>query len=164
MSVRHLHCQFPADLSLLKQGLVIAEEFGLGAMEELARMGRYLEQNTLEPHSLRRTAGGVAFTLRNPPLRMGAFSAVSVLWDGVRVPAESGVVHVDHDPVGVPFSRIDRAHPITLPVGRRTDYEFAPGSTAAGKHGVRLELQSVAIPPVVWFEFEETLGEPAAQP
>jgi hypothetical protein len=50
---------------------------------------------------------------------------------------------------------VTKETPFVLPVGQRTEVRATVGDVAAGRHEVRLELQSVAIPPVVWFEFAD---------
>ncbi len=134
-------------------------EFGARSLEELAAVGEFLEHCVYEPGSLHRIPEGVSFTLRNPPLRMGAFSGIRLLWDGAAVPSREAELRMEGEEVGRRLDRIDADRPATFTFGRRTEFRIRLDRPAAGDHHVRLELQSVAIPPLVWFEFTEPLGE-----
>src|ERR1700686_1814169 len=70
-AVRPLH--FRLDVSLLRDGLSIGWQFGARSLEQLVRVAQFLEHCVYEPGTMSRTPDGVAFTLHNPPLRMGAF-------------------------------------------------------------------------------------------
>jgi hypothetical protein len=52
---------------------------------------------------------------------------------------------------------------VTLPIGRRTLFTLGGVDRTARKRHVRLELISVAIPPLVWYEFVDEL-RPEATP
>lgn len=147
------------ELSLLRQGLSVGWEFGAQSLEELASVGEFLEHCVYEPRSLHRVPGGVAFTLRNPPLRMGAFSSIRVRWDHEPVPPGSVTLLREGEAIGRPLDAIDVHHPVAFSFGRRTSFRLGIGSPSPGDHHVRLELQSVAVPPLVWFEFTEPVGE-----
>ena len=151
-----------ADLSLLRQGASLAREFGFRSLEGLTRIAELIEHSVYEPRSLTRTDEGVAFTLLNPPLRMGAFEEVRVLWDGRALPPESVTLAVPGTAARRSAADISRAEPVTIPVGQRTTVHLTLESPAPGSHHVRLELRSVAIPPRVWFEFSDTLPEEPA--
>lgn len=146
-----------ADLSLLRQGVSLAWEFGVRSLEGLTRIAELIEHSVYEPRSLVRTPDGVAFTLLNPPLRMGAFSGLTVRWDGGTVPPAAVALALPGVRDPLPATRVGPTQPFTFPVGQRTTILLALGSPAAGRHRVRLELESVAIPPRVWFEFEDEL-------
>ncbi len=150
------------DLSLLRQGASLAREFGFRSLEGLTRIAELIERSVYEPRSLTRTAEGVVFTLLNPPLRMGAFERLSVLWDGRPVPPGSVTLALPGAGGRRSCAEISRAAPVTIPVGQRTTVHLALEPPAAGPHHVRLELRSVAIPPLVWFEFSDSLSEEAA--
>lgn len=145
-----------ADLSLVGQGVALGWDYGVHSLVGLARVAELLLHSVYEPGSLREEGGRVTFTLRNPPLRMGAFSGVRILWDGSLVDPSATQIAPD----GVPprtLSELGRESPVTIPVGRRTRF-FLPAVKADGhRHRVRLELQSVAIPPRVWYEFSDEL-------
>jgi hypothetical protein len=144
------------DLSLLRQGIGLGLDYGLHSLEELARLGAFLEHTVYESGSLRVEEGRAVFTLLNPPLRMGAFSGVRVLWDGSAIPPAEVVVAREGYPKVEP-SEIDRDHPFTIPVGSRTHFRLHAATPDPAHHRIRLELQSVAIPPKVWFEFTDIL-------
>jgi hypothetical protein len=145
------------ELELVKQGIGITTGLGIGGMEGLGRMALLVGLNVYEFGSLKPTGEGVTFTLRNPPLRMGAFSAIRAFWDKVQVPPTMLQVSVRGSPTATRADRIDRDHPFTIPVGKRTDFRLDIGAAVPGPHHVRLELQSVAIPPLVFFEFTDPL-------
>ena len=148
---------FRGDLSLLRQGVGVAVAFGFRSLEGLVSVAELLEKAVYEPRSLRRTSTGIAFTILNPPLRMGAFRSARLLWDGADLPPRTALLRTGASPDPVFFDSIDTAHPIEIPVGARTVVELRVPSVAAGRHRVRLELRSVAIPPLVWFEFSDEL-------
>lgn len=145
------------DFSLIWEGLEIGEEFGLPSLEELARVGRFLEHAFYEPGSLALGPDGVTFRLRNPPLRMGAFSRVRVRFDGTEVDGERAWVQPDGAPSPLRLNQIDREHPIALPIGRPTRFLLEIPTPVDGPHTVRLELHSVAIPPLVWAEITDVV-------
>ncbi len=149
----------PLDLSLLRQAVTIDHEFGAASLLELARVARFLEHAFYERRSLVRTPYGIAFTLTNPPLRLGAFKALRLFVDGTLVPAErSRVRAAGAEPVR--FSDIDSAHPFRLTLGQsmRLEAELLP--VGPGTHVLRLELQSAAIPPLVWIEIHDSVRGP----
>ena len=142
------------DLSLVAQGIEVAAGFGVRSLEGLVSVAELLEHSVYEPASLHTVPGGVSFVLRNPPLRMGAFSALRLLWNGSPVPPGACTVLAPPEARPRRFSEIDRSAPITLPIGRRSRF-FAGVVPGEGSQRVRLELQSVAIPPKVWLEFSD---------
>jgi hypothetical protein len=148
---------FRTDLGLVDQGIELGLDFGIHSVVELARLGELLLHSVYERGSLRLDGGQAVFTLRNPPLRMGAFSRVRLFWDGAEVPAAAVSIA---PALGTPraLAEVDREHPVTIPVGERTRFRLGPVPSDAHRHVVRLELQSVAIPPTVWFEFSDVLG------
>jgi hypothetical protein len=148
--------RFRGDLSLLAQGFEVAVTLGVRSLEGLVRVAELLEHSVYEPHSLTKTPNGLSFVLRNPPLRMGAFSAVRLFCNGTAIPAGNvSLAPGRGNPVGL--DRVDREHPVTLPVGERTVFTVRGGFPEKGRIAIRLELQSVAIPPLVWFEFSDEL-------
>lgn len=140
------------DLSLLRQAISIAREGGLSSLEELARLGAFLEKAFYVADSLRSHPDHIEFEIENPPLRMGAFRAARLLWDGESVPPERCVIAPGRDGPR-PFSEVSELQPLTIPSGRRTTIMAAIACPSESRHTVRLELQSIAIPPVVWLEF-----------
>jgi hypothetical protein len=151
-------CRLYGDLSLLRQGVEVAVGFGIRSLEGLAEVANLLEQSVYEPGSLARTPDGFAFTLLNPPLRMGAFSSVRILWNGHDVDPGIAAIRLPGLP-DRPLSGISVVAPVTIPVGSRTGFSVASREVARGRHHLRLELQSVAVPPRVWFEFSDEMTE-----
>jgi hypothetical protein len=151
------HYRVVVDLGLLRDGLRIGHEYGFRSLEELARTGVFLQSVVYEAHSLHAIPGGVAFALHNPPLRMGAFSRLSLRWDEREVPLDACTVRPQAAPNAVRFSEIGPQSPVVFPVGERIAFTAGVGSPTHGAHTVRLELRSLAIPPVVWFRLTDHL-------
>ncbi|MCI4337177.1 MAG: hypothetical protein L3K17_08335, partial [Thermoplasmata archaeon] len=134
---------------------------GLKPFEQMTRVVDLLEHSVYEHGSLRLEGDRISFTLRNPPLRTGAFESIRLLWDGTVVaPATASLAAGSQSPQYL--GSISRNAPISLPVGRRSVFSFPRIGEINGEHAVRLELQSVAIPPRVWFEFSDHVQLPAA--
>jgi hypothetical protein len=146
------------DLSLVRQGVQVAVGFGLHSIEGLIDVAELLEHSVYEPQTLRRTPTGFVFTLMNPPLRMGAFSSVRLFWNGQLVDPGQASIALPHSPVRA-LGSIGPREPVTLPVGRRFHFIVQADPVPRGRQRLRLELQSVAIPPLVWFEFDDELRE-----
>ncbi|MCI4319638.1 MAG: hypothetical protein L3J87_01190 [Thermoplasmata archaeon] len=161
MGMSHLRI----DLSLVRQGLSVGWEFGLRSLEDLGSFGEMLQHSVYEAGSFRRVPGGVGFVFRNPPLRMGAFSAVRLFLDGQRHPDACAWVHPAGVARAIGFPEVGVETPLVIPVGQRTHF-FLSGTEALrdGAHEIRLELQSVAIPPVVWFSFDDELAPSSERP
>lgn len=151
------------DLRLLRGGVRVALDFGVHTVEALALTAELLSHDVYEAHSFRRTPTGLRFVLRNPPLRMGAFSRLEILLDGAPVPPERALVRPGSAGDGVRLSEVDAERPIVLPIGVRTEFLWETPPPSAGSHRVRLNLQSAAIPPRVWLEFVDE-AHPAAEP
>jgi hypothetical protein len=140
------------DLGLLRAGLAIGRGFGLHSLEEMARIALYLESAIYDRGSLREIPGGVTFALHSPPLRMGAFQRAQLHWDARPLAPGRCAAHPAGAPGPLPFDTITRSRPLVLPVGRRVEFSAEMEPPGPGPHTVRLELESVAIPPVVWFQ------------
>jgi hypothetical protein len=146
------------DLSLLAQAVELERESGFASLEELARLGAFLEHAFYVPKSLRASGQGVEFEIHNPPLRMGAFRAAQVHWDGRAVPADRAVLAVEGaEPLR--FADIRPERPLSIPSGRVSTVRLGIDQRPSYLHHhlVRLELRSVAIPPLVWLEFSDRL-------
>ncbi len=150
--------RFRGDVELLREGIALIEEFGLSAAERLASVAEFLEHSVYEAHSLREVPGGVTFALLNPPLRVGGFSAVRVRWDGVAVPPDRAFVRREGEAVERRSDEVSATHLLDLAPGRRIDFRLEGTPVAPGHHRVRVELQNVAIPPLVWFEFADAVA------
>lgn len=151
-------------LSLVRQGLSVGREFGVHSLEALLWVAETVEESVYVPRSLVRNDRGLAFTLANPPLRAGAFSSLRLWVD--RVEVSSGAVRVGK---GSPrvwriASEINESAPLELRPGEPTEVSLDRVSTGAEREvTVRLELQNIAIAPLVWFEFTEA-PRPGAPP
>ena len=150
------------DLGVIRQGLHLLFEFGVRPLEEMTRVAELIEHSVYEKGSLGRRGESISFVLLNPPLRMGAFSEISLTFDSTPVPKD--LVTVEPGPRAAPRTLADlsRDRPLTLPVGVRTRFRFTAPVTGPGPHRVRLDLHSVAIPPRVWFEFHDHLADDLA--
>lgn len=144
-------------LGLARQGIGIGLEFGPHALEAMVWVGLAVERAVYQPDSFVRTSRGLQFTLANPPLRAGAFSGLRVGLDG-RTPAAEGVRWRDvsaarwRDATG-----ITPGEPLHFRPGEPLVFDVtSPPVEAPRPVAVRLEFQSVAIPPLVWFEFTDT--------
>jgi hypothetical protein len=146
-----------ADLSLIREGADVAIGFGVRSLEGLGDVAELLHHAVYEKGSLRVSEDGISFTIRNPPLRMGAFRSFQVAVDGMWVPPPNGWVHPGGAPAALTFAQIDRDHPVTLPIGVRTRFLLRSVDRTPRRIRVRLELRSVAIPPLVWYEFVDEL-------
>ncbi len=146
-------------LSLVRQGVELELEFGTHSLEALVWIAETVEQSVYEPGSLLRTPRGIVFALANPPLRCGAFRGVRVAVD--RVPVEPDRLRVRTE--GTPWrpaSSISRGAPLALAPGIRTEFEVTADLPSTDRPlEVRLELDNVAIPPLVWFEFQAVARE-----
>lgn len=149
-------------LGLLRQGLALEFEFGTSSLESLLRIAETVEESVYEAGSLRRsTGGGLRFVLANPPLRIGAFRRLAVAVNGAPVPSAEVRFRSPGAPTWTEASSVSEQNPLVLVPGRRVEFEAGATGPPAGQEAtVRLELESVAIPPLVWFEFRERVGLP----
>lgn len=148
--------RFGAILSLARQGLTVGLEFGPHSLEALLGIAEVVEESVYEPRSLVRTDSGIAFALANPPLRTGGFSQLRIRVNGTDVPPEAIHLRTRSAPEWRAAASVTAAAPLELEAGTRTEFR-ADGTWAAPSDEltVRLELRSVAIPPLVWFEFTD---------
>lgn len=153
MTLRHLR----GDVRLLREAISLVHEFGLHSADRLAHVAEFLERSVYLTDSLRVVPGGVGFTLLNPPLRVGAFSSVRVAWDGLPIPPDHAFVLGEGHAIERSLLDITLSRPIELHPGERIDFRLAGPREISGTHRVRLELQSVAVPPLVWFEFSDAV-------
>ncbi len=148
------------DLSLLGTGLSLGWSFGLGSLEELARTALELENGIYRTGSLRRVGPRVGFRLENPPIRIGAFRAVEVAWDGTKLPATAAWVATDHRPELRVLASISESDPVRLETGEGSRFELAPpGGPVPGPHRVRVDWHCRAVPPMTWLEFVDRIEE-----
>ncbi len=148
--------RFVAVLSLARQGLSVGVEFGAHSLEALVGIAETVEESVYERGSLAGTDGGIAFALTNPPLRTGAFGEVRLRLDGTPVASDALRVRTAAAPVWRTASSVSARAPLELAAGVRTEFAVDDGrGRCDGELTVRLELKSVAIPPLVWFEFRD---------
>ena len=148
--------RFAAVLSLARQGLSVGVEFGPHSLEALVGIAETVEESVYAPGSLAGTDAGISFALANPPLRTGAFGEVRLRVDGASIPSDAFRVRTAAAPDWRTASTVSARAPLELAAGVRT--EFAVDGDWGRREGeltVRLELKSVAIPPLVWFEFRD---------
>jgi len=155
MGVRSL----AVDFALLWEGVEIGEEFGFLSLEALARVGRFLEHAFYEPASLTYSPEGLSFALRNPPLRMGAFSQIRIFLDRIEVDLARASIRSEGSAEPTRLDQVDRDHPVVIPVGVISRFTLQGPALGPGPHTIRLELQSVAIPPLVWMEITDVVRE-----
>ncbi len=139
---------------LLRQGLALEGEFGLLPLEAMVAVARTVEESVFDPASFVRGPVGLRFVLRNPPLRCGAFSAIRVGVDGA-VPTAKGLrVATGTTSAWTEAVDLSATHPLHLRPGVPIRFDVESGG-APGRRArtVRIELDSVAIPPLVWLEF-----------
>ncbi len=140
----------------MRQGLAIEGQFGLRPLEALVWVALTVEEGVYQPHAFLRTDEGLQFTLANPPLRTGAFESVRVLVDGSAVPAEQVELRCGPSAPSRSAASLSRTEPLLLGPGRPVDFRLTlPGLELGRRVTVRLEFQSVAIPPLVWLEFTD---------
>jgi hypothetical protein len=141
---------------LVRQGLAIEGQFGVHPLEALIWVARTVEESIYQPRSFVRTPTGIAFTLANPPLRSGAFSSLRIGVNGQPPSAEHIRVRSGATGPWRVASTFSRADPLELRPGEPTEYEVDVALVGVPhRFTVRLEFQSVAIPPLVWIEFTD---------
>lgn len=161
MSSRHAGALF----ALLRQGLTLGVDYGTHSLEALLAVAETVEENVYAIDSFRRTGEGIEFALDNPPLRVGAFGAIRLAVDGTFVPPERVRWRAGEGREWRTADSVGPATPLWWAPGDRTEFAVLGTFGVDGRPStVRLELRSTAIPPLVWFEFTETLEEKAPPP
>jgi hypothetical protein len=144
-------------LSSVRQGLSLEVDFGSHSIEALLAVAETLESSIYEPGSFEIAGTRLSFGLLNPPLRVGAFSAAVLRYDGHEVPPGRAWWRPTGTTEWRSTAEISPGAPLLLRPGDRTqfavDLERRPDP---GPVTLRLELTSVAIPPTVWMEIAET--------
>jgi hypothetical protein len=149
------------ELSLLRQGISIGTEYGAHSIIMLARIAEMVEESVYEPGSLCAIASGIRFVLRNPPLRIGAFSSIRVRANQTEVSPDRVRFRTGTRGSFRSLESIDRDNPFTMVPGQRTEVEVDwTGPLPKGAQTILLSLRNVAIPPLVWFEFVDAIHEP----
>jgi hypothetical protein len=148
------------DLSLLRQGISIGAEFGPHALVMLARIAEIVEDSVYDPRSLRATPRGIRFLLQNPPLRIGAFASIQARVNDVDVPPALARFRTSAEGDFRSFQDVSRNRPLTMSPGQRTEVELdLTEPVRKGPVTIHLSVRSVAIPPLVWFEFTDQIRE-----
>ncbi|MFZ1024452.1 MAG: hypothetical protein WAN87_10000 [Thermoplasmata archaeon] len=161
MSPAHLS----RDLSLLRQGISIGAEFGPHALVMLARIAEIVEDSVYAPQSLWATPQGIRFVLQNPPLRVGAFGSIQARVNGVEAPPERARFRTAGQEGFRSFRDVSRDLPLTMIPGQRTEVELdLAAPLPKGPVTIHLSVRSIAIPPLVWFEFTDTIHAPEESP
>ncbi len=146
-------------VSLLRQGVEIELRFGTHSLAAMAELAETVEASVYVPRSLVARPGGLAFSLANPPLRVGAFREVRVRVDGVPVPSPAVRIRWPGARDGTRASEVTAGAPLRLRAGDPTDWEVDGVERRVGDPVVvRVELVSLAIPPLVWLELHERVG------
>jgi len=146
-------------LSVVRQGLELGLEYGPRSVESILWVAETIEESVYLAGSLVRSGGTVRFELGNPPLRTGAFSAARLVWE--RQPVPPARLRLRPDPRGPwrPADGITPDAPISLRAGVPIRVEAeVPGDDVGSTVTVRLELESRAIPPLVWLQFRDVVG------
>jgi len=126
------------------------------SLEALLWVAETIEESVYVPRSLVRSDRGLSFTLANPPLRAGAFSSLRLWVDRVEVLSGDVRVRTGSPRAWRTAAEINEASPLELRPGEPTDVSLDRVSTGTEREvTVRLELQNIAIAPLVWFEFTE---------
>jgi hypothetical protein len=129
----------------------------------MVRVAELIESSVYDRGSLTTDGRQVRFRLLNPPLRMGAFSRITLVWDGGAIPPSDATITSVSGQSPTRLDKISAERTVTIPIGRRTEIAFATDRRESGAHRVRLELESVAIPPMVWLEFTDRLAMSMSQ-
>jgi len=151
-------------LSLLRQGLALEADFGTRSLEALLWIAEAVEEGVYVPGSLSPSGGALLFELANPPLRAGAFRALRATVDGQRIAPDRLRFRSGPASPWRTAERIPAEGPLELLPGRPTEFAVDAATVAVGRRAtIRLELESVAIPPLVWLEFSDYV-RPRASP
>ncbi len=155
--------RFGAILRLVGEAARVEVEFGTQSLETLARIADAVASSVYVPDSLTRTPTGLALRLANPPLRVGAFAALRLFVDGHPVPAEDVRFRTATSSTWRTAASVRTESPLDLQAGDAIDLAAdLPDVPRVGPVTIRLELQSVAIPPLVWFEVRDRLRDGGA--
>ncbi len=148
-----------AIVSLLRQGFAVEREFGTRSLEAMVEVADTVETSVYRDGSLCLTPNGLGFVLDNPPLRMGAFARVTLRVDGTSLPPESVRLRPGEGSAWRTAATVRRDTPLFWPPGQPMEFDLTLEVPARrGEAGVRLELESVAIPPRVWLEFRDRVS------
>ena len=148
-------------LSLVRQGIALEVGFGTRSLEALVDLAETVEQSVYAAGSLVRTETGLAFLLANPPLRVGAFRALRASVNAQVVAPDRLRFRPGAGTAWRTAATLGPERPLLLEPGRATELDLGGVEVPpSGRARVRLELESVAIPPLVWVEFDDEVGSP----
>ena len=147
-------------LSLVRQGIALEVGYGGRSIEALLWVAETVEEAVYAPGSLALRQGTLTFVLSNPPLRVGAFHAVRLSVEGHPVPPDRLRFREGEGRPWQRASEVTRAFPLRLAPGRSVEFAAdGVGPLSVARPTVRLELESVAIPPLVWVEFADEVRQ-----
>lgn len=152
-------------LSLVRQGLTLGVQFGTHSVEALLWVAETVEEGVYEAGSLRRTAEGISFALDNPPLRVGAFTSLRVRVGEAEVTGDRIRIRPGPGTAWRTAASVGPDAPFHLGPGDRSEFDLV-GEFGSVRESVtvRIELRTPAVPPLVWFEFAEPIGEGGSGP
>ena len=143
-------------LSLVRQGIALEVGYGGRSIEALLWIAETVEEAVYAPGSLALREGTLTFSLANPPLRVGAFRSVRLTVEGRPVAPERLRFRVGEGQPWRTAADLSATAPLQLAPGRPIEFAAAGvGPLSVARPTVRLELESVAIPPLVWLEFAD---------
>jgi hypothetical protein len=149
--------RFTSLLSLVRQGIALEVGYGTHSLEALVSVAETIEEGVYARGSLRRTPTGLSFRLANPPLRVGAFGRLGVSVNGRAVDPAHVRCRFGEGGPWRDAGTVRVSEPLELAPGRPTELDLdvdVPNERVT----VRIELESVAIPPLVWVEFSDNLA------
>jgi hypothetical protein len=144
-------------LSFVRQGLSLGVDFGAHSVEALLSVAETLEGSIYEADSLVLRGSRLEFALLNPPLRVGAFGALRMHVEGVAIDPERVWIRRAGEAEWRCARAVSAEAPLELVPNERTLLAAdLTGPVGPGRIPVRLELESLAIPPTVWMEIVES--------
>ena len=152
--------RFASLLRLAGEAIRVEAQFGTQSLEALAWVASTVGASVYVPESLVRTPTGFRFALANPPLRVGAFSSLSLRVDGVVVPSDRVRVRLGPACPWRETALLTPSEPLELAAGTPIEFDADwPLREGGGEITLRLEFHNVAIPPLVWLEVRGTPRE-----
>ncbi len=155
--------RWSALLSLVRQAIALEVDYGGRSIEALLWVAETIEEAVYVPGSLAVRDGTLTFALANPPLRVGAFVAVRLRVDGRPVAPERLRFRAEEGRPWRTAAEVGAETPLELAPGRPVLFSAEGiGTITTHRPALRLELESLAIPPLVWVEFEDDVrvGDP----
>jgi hypothetical protein len=150
--------RFGSLFRLAGEAIHVEFEFGTQTLQTLARIAQAVEESVYVKGSLVRTPTGLGFRLANPPLRIGAFSQIRVFLNGTPIAGPQTHLRVGPDGPWRSADTVSATAPLELQAGTSMDIAL-DGPVPDGPLTLRLELQNVAIRPLVWCELRESARE-----